>query len=170
MTQNRLARMLMPLRIGPGYIGPETERKRGYVREHFKEAFERYLPPEGASEPCRYAEADEMGTSEISEVCSPGNGCTDAKSQKSNNDGLLHTCTVVKGGNGVEGHSGQEIAQPDEAADGLDMPPDCRRCLHCNGNGAVNEVALPDRTVWLHRECEKPWLATHHKQASRQTP
>jgi hypothetical protein len=168
MTQNRLARMLMPLGIRPGYIGPETERKRGYVREHFKEAFERYLPPEGASEPCRYAEADEMGTSEISEVCSPGNGCTDAKSQKSNNDGLLHTCTVVKGGNGVKGHSGQEIAQPDEAADGLDMPPDCRRCLHCNGNGAVNEVALPNRTVWLHRECEKPWLATHHKQTSRQ--
>jgi hypothetical protein len=75
----------------------------------------------------------------------------------------LDAWTDRKAQNGGKGCSDQEITFVDDA---LDIPPFLRRCLHCNGNGAVNAVALPDRTVWLHRECEKPWLATHHKQAS----
>jgi hypothetical protein len=47
---------------------------------------------------------------------------------------------------------GPNVADDDLAAHGL------RRCLHCNCNGEVNAVALPDRTVWLHRECEAPWM------------
>jgi putative DNA primase/helicase len=163
LTQNRLARMLRPLGIAPRYIGPETARVRGYVLADFREAFERYLPSEGGSKCAGVQNTDKVGTSEIFEVCNRQLGCTLVKCEKSNNDGLLHTCTVAKGGNGVKGHSDQEITFVDDA---LDMPPFLRRCFHCNGNGAVNAVALPDRTVWLHRECEKPWLATHHKQAS----
>ena len=70
--------------------------------------------------------------------------------------------TDRKAKNSGQGHSDQEITFVDDA---LDIPPFLRRCFHCNGT--VNEVALPDRTVWLHRECEKPWLATHHKCDSR---
>jgi hypothetical protein len=43
MTQNRLARMLKPLGITPGNVGPEDARVRGYERDRFKEAFDRYL-------------------------------------------------------------------------------------------------------------------------------
>src|SRR5262249_34088659 len=57
-------------------------------------------------------------------------------------------------------------ADSDPADDGLDLPPSLRRCLHCNGTGEVNAVALPDRTVWLHRECEAAWL----KSADEQSP
>jgi hypothetical protein len=44
--------------------------------------------------------------------------------------------------------------------DGLSFPDDLRRCTHCGKNGAVppSRVVLPDRAVWLHRECEGPWL------------
>jgi Protein of unknown function (DUF3631) len=62
LTQNRLARMLKPLRIAPTMIGPETDRKRGYKIADFSDAFDRYLgpapdsqhaqtPPKGGSQP-----------------------------------------------------------------------------------------------------------------------
>jgi len=62
---------------------------------------------------------------------------------------------------GAEGATkGREPGRTDPSDDGLDLPPDLQRCLHCNGGGAVNEVALPDRpgTVWLHRSCEAAWI------------
>jgi hypothetical protein len=43
-TQNRLARMVKPLGIGPGFIGPKDARLRGYKISQFEEAFSRYLP------------------------------------------------------------------------------------------------------------------------------
>jgi putative DNA primase/helicase len=49
LTQNRLARMLKPIAIAPGFIGPENARQRGYKLTQFEEAFSRYLSPEGVS-------------------------------------------------------------------------------------------------------------------------
>jgi hypothetical protein len=49
MTQKMLAWMLKSLGIGPHHIGTKTG-VRGYQLWQFKEAFERYLPPEGGSE------------------------------------------------------------------------------------------------------------------------
>jgi hypothetical protein len=45
--------------------------------------------------------------------------------------------------------------------DAGDIPAACRRCFHCNGNGGVNAVALPDRVVWLHRDCEAAWMESN---------
>jgi hypothetical protein len=53
LTQNKLARLLKPVGVFPKPIGPVDARLRGYVRDDFKEAFERYLGPEGvSSRPC----------------------------------------------------------------------------------------------------------------------
>ena len=49
-------------------------------------------------------------------------------------------------------------------------PASLRRCAHCNQNGKLGQVALPDRTVWLHRECEKPWLASTDNHPTPQPP
>jgi hypothetical protein len=43
LTQNRLARMLDPLKIKPGNVGPKEARVRGYRLDQFTEAFDRYL-------------------------------------------------------------------------------------------------------------------------------
>src|SRR5262249_52054104 len=51
ITPNILARMLRPLGIVPGKVGPEKKRLNGYVRAHFEDAFERYLSPRGANSP-----------------------------------------------------------------------------------------------------------------------
>ena len=47
LTQSRLARSLKPLAIGPQNVGPEKSRARGYKREQFEDALERYLAPDG---------------------------------------------------------------------------------------------------------------------------
>jgi hypothetical protein len=46
ITQNRLARMLAPFKIIPGYVGPASDRKRGYALSRFLDAFARHLPPQ----------------------------------------------------------------------------------------------------------------------------
>lgn len=44
ITQNRLARMLVPFKIIPSYIGPTDDRKRGYALVRFLDVFARHLP------------------------------------------------------------------------------------------------------------------------------
>jgi len=100
LTQNGLARLLKPLGIGPGNVGPENSRARGYKREQFQEAFERYLEPEGASEVHRCTEGDEIKTSRISEPHSQVDGCALQECKNPNNNGLLGTCALPNGGNG----------------------------------------------------------------------
>jgi hypothetical protein len=70
----------------------------------FEEAFERYLPSEGDSKCTGAQNAANTGTSDISKLHSPGNGCADVKCEKPNNDGLLCTCAVSKGGSGENAH------------------------------------------------------------------
>jgi Protein of unknown function (DUF3631) len=105
LTQNGLARRLKPLGIAPGNVGPEGKRVRGYQLEQFKEAFSRYLGPEGASQPPIRPERDGMGTSDISQPQSPDPGCAVGKSKKPNNDGLLCRWAVGKGDLGGNEHA-----------------------------------------------------------------
>src|SRR5262245_18574230 len=78
LTQAKLARMLKPLGITPGNIGPEKDRVRGYKLSQFEAAFSRYLPPEGVSKCTGAQNAVNTGTSDDFKVHSPGNGCETA--------------------------------------------------------------------------------------------
>jgi putative DNA primase/helicase len=51
LSQNQLARLLKPLGIAPDNIRVGDKVPKGYRLERFTEAFERYLPALGASEP-----------------------------------------------------------------------------------------------------------------------
>jgi len=132
MSQNRLARILNPLDIRPGKIGPEDARLNGYKLGQFKDAFERYLPPEGASQPDIQTERDEIRTSDILQPDSHETGCPVEKCEKPNNDGLLSTCPVAKGGAGEKAqrtarpksddlpYTGEVVPVPDMGPDSLD--------------------------------------------------
>ena len=111
LTQNRLARLLKPLAIGPGNVGPEDSRARGYKRDQFQDAFERYLAPEAPSEPHRCTEGDEIRTSRISEPHSQKHGCALGKCENPNNDGLLGGCAVAR--EGIPPNSGDEAGMSD---------------------------------------------------------
>ena len=90
--------MLKPLGIGSGNVGPENSRARGYKRDQFQEAFERYLAPEVSSELHRCTEGDEIRTSGVFEPHSEQDGCALGKCEKPNNDGPLGGCAVARGG------------------------------------------------------------------------
>jgi Protein of unknown function (DUF3631) len=96
LTQNRLARMLKPLSITPQHLG--QDRARGYVFDHFMDAFARYSAPEGDAQPFNRSECDEMGTSKISQPFIASDERTVGKDEKPNNDGLKNGRTVAKGG------------------------------------------------------------------------
>ena len=159
LTQNRLARMLKPLGIGPGYVGPEDARARGYKREQFNEAFERYL----ANSKCAGVQnVDKPGTSSISEVCSPDDDCTDEKCEKPNNDRLLHGCTVATGEFGEV-----RVRHPLVTFFGVEPFDPCVQCGKTDG--VVQHVRFnrhPGRpSLNLHEACIASWLASHDKDA-----
>jgi uncharacterized protein DUF3631 len=97
MTQNSLARLLRPLGIRPGNIGPEDSRVRGYKSAQFQDAFERYLAPGGVCEVHRCTERDETRTSAASQPHSENENCAVGESKKPNNDSLLGGCAVASG-------------------------------------------------------------------------
>ena len=134
LTQNKLARMLKPLGIAPEniYVGDE-KRPKGYVFKHFEEAFTRYLPPEGASEPLKRYNADETGTSDLFQTAQPNPDVAVRKCEKSNNDGPCSGVAVAKGGSSEKTHvrttraksddlphAGPVVDVPDQGPDGLD--------------------------------------------------
>jgi Protein of unknown function (DUF3631) len=98
LTQNSLARLLKPLRIRPGNIGPVDSRVRGYKRAQFQDAFERYLAPEGACEVHRRTERDETRIPCVSDPHSHAKSCAAGEREKSSNDSLLGGCAVASGG------------------------------------------------------------------------
>jgi len=96
LTQNNLARLLKALAIRPANIGPEDSRVRGYKRAQFRNAFERYLPSEGAREVRRCTEHDETMTSHVSELHSQTEGCAVEECEKLNKNDALGGCAVAR--------------------------------------------------------------------------
>jgi hypothetical protein len=160
LSQAKLARLLKPLGIRPGNVGPEAARVRGYLREHFEEAFGRYLAPDGGFKVHRCTERDEQGASEIFKVHSQENGCALSKCEKPNNDGLLGTCAPWKGG------SADENTSRPSNGDGKGPAGAGRYQLVCEHCGAPEQPGNPvqecavgdDRLHLLHRHCQREWL------------
>ena len=163
LTQNRLARLLKPLGIGPENVGPEDARVRGYKREQFDEAFARYLAPDRPSKLHIRTERDEIRTSRMSEPHSPKDGCALGKCEKPNSDGPLGGCSVEKGDQGqkwaLEG-APENLAKVSQAQP--DHVSEDRACEQCRGeiDGKEQLVAVSGRAVWLHPECQRIWLAS----------
>ena len=170
LTQRQLAGLLRPFFIFPDTVHPPgLAQGKGYKKAHFEEAWAAYCsgqntpPPQpGAFYPYIRTSADEMGTSHDFRSVRGGIPYGSKNGKLSHSHAGLYACTDKTAPENGQGHSDQETAPVvgpvGAVADPGDIPADYRRCLHCNGGGAVNKVALPDRTVWLHRECEESWL------------
>jgi hypothetical protein len=171
ITEKGVAGLLHEYRIFSRNVGPEGAQAKGYRKTDFADAWDRYLAPKEEIPPSdpntfrssRPAPCNDYAFGEKSAVQQDPTG-------REKIDGFS------SGINALDGWTAEkpEIApSPDSSADLADLefvnvgpaddypdiPEHSRRCWHCNGgNGAVNAVALPDRTVWLHRECEAAWL------------
>ena len=86
--------------------GQHPHRRRttpkGYYLHQFKEAFARYLGPEGASEPQHRNNADEMGTSDLFQSATAETDVAVRKCEKPNNDGPCCGVADEKGDSGEE--------------------------------------------------------------------
>jgi len=115
ITQNRLARLLKPLRQpGNDAITPQLMRLpdsddpvRGYQRSQFDDAFARYLSPkEGVSNRYDATKQDKTGTSDLFKPLQGDDDVTVRTSQKARNDGPCDGVTVRKGENDATAASG----------------------------------------------------------------
>src|SRR4029453_5849286 len=88
LTKHGLAYRLKPLGIITKKIGPKDARAAGYIREDFKDAFERFFPGEGEFHSGTRTQWDETRTSDDSDSDTSGSGCPSQKCKKPNNDGL----------------------------------------------------------------------------------
>jgi hypothetical protein len=104
ISQNKLARLLRPLSIGPGRLEVGEDRTRGYFRSHFDEAFRRYLtplnPPEGVSKCPPVREPIKSGPSAALQSVRAENSRTDAKVQESRMGTASRTHGHFEKGNG----------------------------------------------------------------------
>jgi Protein of unknown function (DUF3631) len=107
LTQNGVARLLKPLAIKPQVLRIGTETPSGYFRHQFKEAWERFLSPEGEFQPQHLNKSDEIRTSNAFQSSTTKTNVEVAKCEKSNNDGL---CLGVEVGKGKPG--GKGVSQP----------------------------------------------------------
>jgi hypothetical protein len=149
VSKNQLARALKPLGIAPELARVVGTPARAYLLDHFAEAFERYLPPEGASESLHRYKRDEMGTSEPFQTVTPDFDVTVAKCEKSNTGGLCNGVADEKGGIG------------DDATCGDVYSPVCEHC------GTAERTSRPVETFQidgvahhLHPGCRDEWLAS----------
>jgi hypothetical protein len=153
INDRRLATRLREYGIKSRNVRIGDKIAKGYARDDFHDAWERYLPPSSAGEALQTLQASQgrkpghFSRSGREDVADRERYTQDERYRNSptNSNSVAHVAAVADG-SGIRGD------------DPGDPPPDCRRCWHCNGNGSVNEVALSDRTVWLHRKCEAPWM------------
>jgi putative DNA primase/helicase len=172
LTQRQLARLLKPFFIIPQTVHIHGFKDaKGYRRNDFEAAWSAYLPGQDASshqfrpsDPSKRPNPDGMGTScnfRSVQAAAPDGS---KNSNLSNSHAGLDAWTDRKAGNGVKGHSGQEIA-PDPTDPGptpeflLRTAP--RRCDYCGSMlGAMNPWDWPGRPdgIWLHPRCEAGWM------------
>jgi Protein of unknown function (DUF3631) len=97
LTQNGLARRLKPVAIKPQVLRIGNETPSGYFRHQFKEAWERFLSPEGEFKPQHLNKCDEIRTSGTFQSSTAEPDVEVLKCEKSNNDGLCLGVEVGKG-------------------------------------------------------------------------
>jgi hypothetical protein len=93
---------LRPLSITTEDIWWIDKSLKGYVFKHFDDAFVRYLPDEGGSEPREREKADKTGTSEPFQTARPEADLAVEKHEKSANGGPPRGLADEKGGTGAK--------------------------------------------------------------------
>jgi putative DNA primase/helicase len=147
ITQNKLARLLAPLKIAPTRQRlADGSNVRVYDRWQFEDAFARFVTPGGGPEPEQRNKRDEMGTSDPFQSGTAANDVPVEKCEKSNNDGLCSTVPVGKGGNGHEMHE-----------DDLDIPGFLRRKPATSAKAGLSAREIEEDAKWA------DWFFDQHR-------
>jgi putative DNA primase/helicase len=166
ITPAALARLLKPLGITAQVIRVGDETARGYYRNQFDEAFNRFLgplPPKCNS----VTNAANTGTSSTFQSVTDEPLLHFENDQKPNNDGLCYTVTLSPGEAGEEGLSDEAIEPAESVLDPRfrivsPADPDVA-CIHCGGTyGQVFNIRDTDqpglKSEPLHEGCADDWF------------
>jgi putative DNA primase/helicase len=148
LTKNQLAKLLEAFHVIPRVVWIGTQSRRGYLLEHFREAFERYLDV-GVHETSDRQDRCSESTFAPAPNVSPETNLTFCASEKplspSSSDGL----TFCAGGEGVNG------------VNGTSYPLVCEHCGNPERSGKPIEMFVLDGTEYrMHRACRSEWLAS----------
>jgi uncharacterized protein DUF3631 len=155
LSKAQLARLLDPFHVTPDSVwiaDPEHpaggRTKKGYLVGQFREAFERYLSPEGVSETEGRKEPNAAGTSGDSRNGREESAFRFENSEKPNNDGLPSGLPPCAGGEGTHG---------------INSTPHPLVCEHCGNperlpQKPVETFALDGQTYRMHPTCRREWL------------
>ena len=115
ITQNKLARVVKPLGVGPIYVGPMEKRLRGYRVTQFADAFERYLSPvTPLSNPAPAQRDEQSETYDLFATAHKENGCAVGNSANHLTSQRNERVHGLKGGESEESAS-QAATAPESA-------------------------------------------------------
>jgi len=179
ITDRQLAALLQPFEIFSETVHPyetgETRDLKGYKREHFEDAFDRYLTSandasrqfEGSQASCR-PNADEMGISSDFLIRPESNQDGNKKCEKPAGGGQKDARTLKNSKPGDETRSDQ---QDRDTATGSPATSEAHvadgTCDQCGQPGG-SECAYDGVTIRLHSQCQRSWIAAYD--ASRNRP
>jgi len=132
ISKNQLARLLNDFHIRPDNIRVGTRVPKGYLRQQFEGAWQRYLTPEGVPEPLQRDTLTAAGTSEPFPNATPRLDVADEKCEKPPSNGHC---------------SGVAVQKQDK--------PLARVCAQCGGgdDGQLLAHGKAGDGIWLHPEC-----------------
>jgi putative DNA primase/helicase len=188
ITDRQIAKLLREHRITSDQLRVGEVTAKGYKRERFTEAWQRYPKPEdkpeAKSEDAEGAQPTPKEGSEQGKMISlrPNSGFQ--PSQRHNADGMGTSDVFPSVTESVcdahekrklfnnDGHcDGVTLRNPESAREGeidhpsrpTPNPPADRICAQCNGapDGKEQRVSLAGATVWLHPECRRFYAAGH---------
>jgi putative DNA primase/helicase len=192
LTQKQLGGLLSDFKIASETVSlPGLPDAKGYKRIRFEGVWEAYLPGQNTpahqnqpSEASKRRNAGETGTTCDFQSVAEGIG----DGSENANLPLCHAgsdaSTLWNGGNGGEGYSDQgpepspDLELPPWEEPQIRVSPEDRRppegdmCAQCRGpvDGREHLVATADTTVWLHPECERPYLKEYSRVESPNGP
>jgi hypothetical protein len=166
LTQRQLAGLLRPFGIISERVeSPGLPQARGYKRAHFEEAWKAYCPGQmhaqaDAGPPKRHSVRKPMNIGQLDDFQSVRAASPDGSKNAElvNKHRPPDTLTDPKSGNGDACAFDHEATPPDALSD--DKAED-RTCVQCRGSvdGNERQVAIGDKTVLLHPECERFYRA-----------
>jgi hypothetical protein len=133
ISRNQLARLLNDFHIKPDNVRIGTRVPKGYLRQQFEGAWQRYLTPLGVPEALQCYKPTAAGTSEPFPNATPKTDVADEKCEKPPSNGHCSGVAVQNGDNAP-----------------------LRVCGQCGGSddGTLSEH---EDGIWLHPECIRFW-------------
>jgi Protein of unknown function (DUF3631) len=154
ISKNQLARLLKDFHIKPDNVRVGSRVPKGYHRQQFEEAWQRYLTPQGASQPLQRYNLTAAGTSDAFQTATAEPDVAVQNGEKPPSNG--HCSDVA-----VRIPDNAPVHAQAESDDDLEIPASLKRCAQCNAGGDDLEPHRDgDRLVWLHPECVRFWKET----------